>query len=479
MVFREGKTMIPKELAAKVLGEALKTGADLAELYVEDVTSLRLGLEDSKIEQAIRGADRGAGVRVFFGNLVTYAYTDDLSEASLLNAARAAASAGSGSGKSNIIDLTERKSPLKFVIEKPFDTLSISDKAAILHQIDQAGRAYSPLVKQVVANYNQLRRQVWVYNSTGLHVEDDRSFVEMSAAVVAQKNGTLQRVGEGFGGQVGLELLDRNDPIAKVNELSESAVRMLDAKPCPAGEMTVVMCNGWGGVLFHEACGHQMEADFITKGASAYAGKVGQKVASPIITAIDDGTIPGRRGSLRFDDDGTPSQRTVLIDKGVLNEYMWDLVESRRVGRESSTGNGRRESYRHMPMPRMTNTFIDKGELDPQEIIESVKKGIYIKRMAGGQAEISRGDFVFNATEAYLIEDGKLTAPVRGATVMGNGPKVLLEIDMVGTDLALDPGQGMCGKGQAARVSVGQPTIRMPKVTVGGTDEPDAGVMGV
>ncbi len=470
--------MISKEVASKVLSEALRTGADLAELYVEDVTSMQLGLEDSKLERAVRGADRGAGVRVFFGNLVTYAYTDDLTEESLLNAAHAAASAGSGSAKSQMIDLTQRNSPLKFSIEKGFDTLSIEDKAALLHKIDETGRAYSPLIAQVTAGYNELRRHVWLFNSDGVQVEDDRSFVEMRFGVVARKNGTLQRINQGFGGQVGMELLDRNDPIAKIKDVAESGVRMLDARPCPAGEMTVVMCNGWGGVLFHEACGHQMEADFITKGSSAYTGKVGQQVAAPIITAIDDGTIPGRRGSLRFDDDGTPSQRTVLIEQGVLKEYMWDLVEARRVGRAASTGNGRRESFRHMPMPRMTNTFIDRGEHDPDEIIRSTQKGIYIKGMAGGQADISKGDFVFNATEAYLIEAGKLTAPVRGATVMGNGPKVLLEIDMVGTDLALDPGQGMCGKGQAARVSVGQPTIRMPRVTVGGTDEQVAGGMG-
>lgn len=235
--------------------------------------------------------------------------------------------------------------------------------------------------------------------------------------------------------------------------------------------MTVVLPNGWGGVLFHEACGHQMEADFITKGGSAYSGKVGEMVASPIISAIDDGTIPGRRGSLRFDDEGTPSQRTVLIENGVLKEYMWDLTEARRVGREASTGNGRRQSFRHMPMPRMTNTFIDNGEHDPDEIIANTKRGIFIKSMSGGQADIAKGDFVFNAKEAYLIEDGKLTAPLKGATVAGNGPVVLKEIDMVGNDLALDPGIGTCGKGQTARVSVGQPTVRLPKVTVAGTGE--------
>lgn len=461
--------MISPELAKKVLSEALKTGADLAEIYIEDRTLLRLGLDDSRLERAIRGVDRGAGVRVFFGNLVTYAYTDKLTEASLLEAAHAASAAGKNNVKPQIVDLTERKSPLQFDIEKSFDSMSIEAKAAILHEIDSKGRAYSPLIKQVVANYTETSRKVWIYNSNGVQVHDDRNFVELMMAVFAERDGNLQNSFEGFGGQTGLELLDKNDPIAKVSEVAESAVRMLDARPCPAGEMTVVLPNGWGGVLFHEACGHQMEADFVTKGGSAYSGKVGEMVASPIISAIDDGTIAGRRGSIRFDDEGTPSQRTVLIEDGILKEYMWDLTEARRVGRDASTGNGRRESFRHMPMPRMTNTFIDNGEYDPQEIIANTKHGIFIKSMSGGQADIAKGDFVFNAKEAYLIEDGKLTAPLKGATVAGNGPEVLKEIDMVGNDLALDPGIGMCGKGQSARVSVGQPTVRLPKVMVAGT----------
>jgi TldD protein len=221
-----------------------------------------------------------------------------------------------------------------------------------------------------------------------------------------------------------------------------------------------------------------MEADFVSKGSSAYTGLVGQQIASPLITAVDDGTIPGRRGSLRFDDDGTPSSRTVLIEDGILCEYMWDLVEARRMKRES-TGNGRRQSFRHMPMPRMTNTYIAAGPYDPEEILRSVKRGLYVKRLGGGQADIAKGDFVFGVTEGYLIEDGVLTAPVRGATLMGNGPQVLSEIDMVGTDFALDPGMGTCGKGQSARVSVGQPTIRIPCLTVGGTDEEISGAVGI
>ena len=470
--------MIAKETANRVLSAALRSGGDLAEIYVEDRTSVNLRLEESKLEQAVRGADRGAGVRVLFGNLAAYAYTDDLSEESLLAAAQAAAAAASGGGQTQVIDLTQRHSPLEFPVLKPFDSLSLADKARMLHRMDEAARGYDPHVSQVIASYGELRRRVWLFNSEGLHVEDDRYIVEVRGMVLAQKNGVIQRASQGFGGQMGLELFDANDPAALSAELAEAAVVMLDARPAPAGEMTVVINNGWGGVLFHEACGHAMEADFVSKGSSAYTGLVGQRIAAPIVTAIDDGTIPGRRGSLRFDDDGTPSSPTVLIEKGVLKEYMWDLVEARRMKRES-TGNGRRQSFRHLPIPRMTNTYIAPGPHDPEEIVRSVEKGLYVKRLGGGQADIAKGDFVFKVNEGYLIEDGKLTAPVRGATLMGNGPKVLSEIDMVGADFALDPGMGMCGKGQGARVSVGQPTVRIPRLTVGGTDEEVAGGMGI
>jgi TldD protein len=466
--------MIAPETAAKVLAAALRTGGDFADLYVEDASVLRLGMDESKLEQATRGSDRGAGVRVLFGSLATYAYTDDLSEESLLNAARAAAAAGASGGANGTrkIDLTRRESALDYPLEKAFDSLPLTGKAALLHQIDAAARAYDPRVQQVEAGYAETRRHVWMFTSDGAAVEDDRSFIEIGAQVVAVQGDIRQTAGRGFGGRVGLELLDANDPAALARELAESAVRMLDARPAPAGEMMVVVCNGWGGVLFHEACGHAMEADFINNGSSAYAGKVGERVANPLITYVDDGTIPGRRGSLRFDDDATPAQRTILVENGIQRDYMYDLVEARRAGRPS-TGNGRRESFRHLPMPRMTNTFITAGPHDPDEIIASVKYGLYVKSMAGGQAELAKGDFVFNATEAYLIEDGRLTAPVRGASIIGNGPAVLAEIDMVGSDFALDPGMGTCGKGQAAKVSVGQPTVRIPRVMVGGTMQAD------
>jgi TldD protein len=471
--------MIAEEAVQRLLVTALKNGGDLAEVYLEDKDTLSLTLDNGRLEQAVQGNDIGAGIRVFYGNTAAYAYTDDLSETALLEAAQAAAAAARSSNEPRVsINLTKQESQLDFTVKKPFDEMSMADKAAILRQMDMAARGYSPHVVQVVANYNQVRRRVWVFNSDGVWVEDDRQIVEFGSHVTAQRGDVRQSMATGIGGQAGLELLDEKDPVASIVEAAESAVLMLDARPAPAGEMTVVINNGWGGILFHEACGHCMEADFITNGASAYAGLVGERVGPDFLTAIDDGTIPGRRGSIRFDDEGTPSQRTVLIEKGVLKEYMWDLTEARREGRHS-TGNGRRQSFRHMPMPRMTNTFIDAGPHDPEEIIRSVKKGLYAKRMGGGQVAIGRGDYVFAVTEGWLIEDGKLTAPVRGATLVGNGPDTLRQMDMIGTDLSLDPGRGMCGKWQSARISVGQPTVRVPKLVVGGTDREISGAMGI
>ncbi|MBV7327681.1 TldD/PmbA family protein [Chloroflexi bacterium TSY] len=471
--------MLSLDTIKHVVSEAMRNGCDLAEVYLEDRKTLTLRLDDGSIEEAIRGSDTGAGVRIFYGDTAAYAYTDDLSEPALLQAAQAASAAAKGSNEPRIaVDLTQRRSNSDSPIERPFSSMSTEQKATILREMDAAARDFSPLVSQVGANYQETERRVWIYNSDGVWAEDDRNILEFRVNVTAQQGDVRQRAVAGFGGQIGMELIDANDPVAMARDQAAGAVQMLEAKPAPAGEMTVVVSNGWGGVLFHEACGHAMEADFVTKGASAYTGQVGEQIANPILSTVDDGTIPGRRGTLRFDDEGTPTQRTVLIENGILREYMWDLTEARRAGR-ASTGNGRRQSFRHMPMPRMTNTFIDVGPHDPQEIIESVEYGLLCKRMGGGQADIARGDFVFTVTEGWMIEKGKLTYPVRGATLVGNGPAVLKQIDMVGTDLALDPGMGMCGKMQSARVSVGQPTVRIPKLTVGGTDKDVEGAMGV
>lgn len=470
--------MLPTEIVQRVLSAALRNGGDLAEVYLEKNEVLSLYLDDERLERATQGNDIGGGVRVFYGNAAAYAYTDDLSESALIEAAHAAAAAARGTNEPRIsVDLTRSQSPLDFPVRRPFDQMSAGDKAAILRKMDAAARTYSPEVRQVQASYRQTSRRVWIYNSDGLWAEDDREIMEFGGMVTAQRGDVRQTMTTGIGGQMGLELLDEKDPVATIVDAAKSAVIMLDSRPAPAGEMPVVITNGWGGVLFHEACGHCMEADFITKGASIYAGLEGERVGPDFLTAVDDGTIPGRRGSLRFDDEGTPSQRTVLIENGILKGYMWDLTEARRMGR-ASTGNGRRQSFRHMPMPRMTNTYIASGPHDPEEIIRSVKKGLYAKKMGGGQVEIGRGDYVFAVVEAYLIEDGKLTAPVRGATLVGNGPETLKQMDMIGTDMALDPGRGMCGKGQSARVSVGQPTVRVPRLTVGGTDREISGMMG-
>lgn len=462
--------MLPNESIRRVLEAGLAKGADLAEVYLENKESLSLTLDEGRLEKATQGNDIGGGVRVFYGNNAAYAYTDDLTEASLIDAAGVAAAAGQNANNAQVCaDLTKGVSPVVSGIERPFDEMSTQEKAAILRQMDEVTRQHSPNIVSVQCGYTETRRRVWIYNSEGVWAEDDRSFLEFQGQVAAQKGDVRQSSATGVGGQVGLEFFDDRDPVAMMPEAADTALLMLDARPAPAGEMPVVINNGWGGVLFHEACGHCMEADFITKGASAYTGLVGEKVGPDFLTAYDDGTIPGRRGTMRFDDEGAPTNRTVLIENGILKEYMWDLTEARRAGRES-TGNGRRQSFRDMPMPRMTNTYIDAGPHDPEEIIGSVKKGLYAKRLGGGQVEIGRGDYVFTVTEGWLIEDGKLTAPVRGATLVGNGPETLRQIDMIGTDMSLDPGRGMCGKGQWARVSVGQPTVRVPKLTVGGTE---------
>ena len=462
--------MLPNESVRRVLDAGLANGADLAEVYLENKESLSLILDEGRLEKATQGNDIGGGVRVFYGNNAAYAYTDDLTEESLVEAAGVAAAAGQNANNTPVCaDLTKGESLVESRIERPFEEMSTQEKAGILREMDEVTRQHSPQIVSVQCGYTETRRRVWVYNTEGVWAEDDRSFLEFQGQVAAQKGDVRTSSMTGVGGQIGLEFFDDRDPLQMMPEAADTALLMLDARPAPAGEMPVVINNGWGGVLFHEACGHCMEADFITKGASAYTGLVGEKVGPDFLTAYDDGTIPGRRGTMRFDDEGVPTNRTVLIENGILKEYMWDLTEARRAGR-ASTGNGRRQSFRDMPMPRMTNTYIDAGPHDPEEIIGSVKKGLYAKRLGGGQVEIGRGDYVFTITEGWLIEDGKLTAPVRGATLVGNGPETLRLIDMIGTDMSLDPGRGMCGKGQWARVSVGQPTVRVPKLTVGGTE---------
>jgi TldD protein len=463
-----GEELVPQGVAARVLSEALRNGGELAEIYVEDRQGTNLSLEDSKVEEAVRGLDRGAGIRVFYGGLSAYAHTDDLAEAGLLATAREAAAAAKRASQVQVLPFARTETALQFPIEEPFDALSERAKGRLLHDLDEEARAHDSRVSQVQASYREYRRRVWIGNSEGLWAEDERNIVQVILVVMARRGNLVQEAVRGVGGQMGLELLERVDLRAEARDAAASAVKMLDAQAAPAGPMPVVMDHGWGGVLFHEACGHALEADFVMQGASVFAGRVGEQVASPLITLVDDATLPARRGSYRFDDDGTPSQRTVLIEKGVLKEYMWDLAQARTAQR-LSTGNGRRQSFRYLPMPRMSNTFIEAGESDPEDILRSVERGLYVKMLGGGQADTARGDFVFSVNEGYLIEEGRITAPVRGATLIGNGPAILKEISMVGHDLELDRGLGHCGKGQSVPVGVGQPTLLIPSITVGGT----------
>jgi len=461
---------IDKDVASQVLTEALRYGGDLGEIYVEDRSVLTLGLEDSKVDEAVRGTDRGAGIRVFYGGLSAYAHTDDLTASNLRAVAKDAASAARGRSQAQVLDFTGGRTDLDFPVKRSFDDMSDEEKARLLHRVDREARGFDPRVTQVQAQYSEQRRRVWIWNSEGRAVQDERHLVQLRIMVMAKKEDLVQTGLGAVGGQMGLELLDRVDVLAEAREAAGSAVRMLDARPAPAGELPVVMNHGWGGVLFHEACGHALEADHVNQGVSVFGGRLGELVASPLITLVDDATLPERRGSFRFDDDGTASERTVLIEKGVLREYLWDLAQARRSERYS-TGNGRRQSFRFLSLPRMTNTFIEAGDTDPEDIVRSVKRGLYVKMLGGGQADTARGDFVFSVSEGYLIEDGRLTAPVRGATLVGNGPEVLKEIAMVGHDLELDKGLGMCGKGQRVPVSVGQPTLLIPRITIGGTEE--------
>jgi TldD protein len=355
------------------------------------------------------------------------------------------------------------------VLTAPTET-SLFDRVDLVKRADIAGRAYDPRVFQVQASYVDSLRQVLVATSEGALSFDRQPMARLSVAVLAREEGSPQRGHSGGGGRVALDFfLNEKTPEYFAREAARQAIVQLDAVAAPAGEMTVVLGPGWPGILLHEAVGHGLEADFNRKGVSAFSGRIGQQVASPLCTVIDDGTIQNRRGSLNVDDEGVPTQKNLLIEKGILRGYLSDKLSSRLL-RNPTTGNGRRESYQHIPMPRMTNTFMLAGESDPADIIRSVPRGLYCANFGGGQVDITSGNFVFSASESYLIEDGKITRPVKGATLIGNGPEALKYVSMVGNDLQLDEGVGICGKeGQSVPVGVGIPTIKVDKMTVGGT----------
>jgi TldD protein len=455
----------------RYLAAALSEGGDYADLYFEYTTTSSILLDESLVKSAAEGISMGCGVRVLAGEQTGYAYTDDLTPEKILKAARIAARIASGPAHVSTVGLTTVESPNNlYHVPVPSTERDLTEKLDLVQRGDGAARAYDPRIRQVRVSYGDQVRHILMAGSDGRVVTDFQPLVRLGVFTIAQENGNLQSGSSGGGGRVGLEFFQgENSPESFAREAARQAVVQLAAREAPAGEMEVVLGPGWPGILLHEAVGHGLEADFNRKGISAFCGRIGQRVASELCTVVDDGTIPGRRGSLNVDDEGAPTERTVLIEKGILRGYLQDRL-SALVMKSTRTGNGRRESYEHIPMPRMTNTCMLAGSEDPQEIIRSVRRGLYAVYFGGGQVDITNGKFVFSASEAYLIEDGKVTAPVKGATLIGDGPTVLTRVTAVGNDLRLDPGIGTCGKdGQSVPVGVGIPTIKVSRLTVGGT----------
>ncbi len=454
----------------RVLSEALTRRAEYADIYLEYKTRDILTLEEGILKGASKNISQGVGVRVLSGQKTGYAYADGFEMEELLKAARTASSiaAGEGIGKSLPIRIGGRKSHDLYPVDKPIVDAELGVKLSLLQEADAAGRAYDPDIVEVRAVLANEKKQVLIVSSQSDAVADFQPLTVFQVSCIAGKSSGRQIGIRGGGGRVGLEFFQGKPPSYFAREAARQAVLLLDAREAPAGPMPVVLGPGWPGILLHEAIGHGLEADFNRKNLSAFSGRMGQVVASKLCTVVDDGTIPTRRGSLNIDDEGTETGRTVLIEHGILRAYMQDNLSARLTGAKM-TGNGRRESYACSPMPRMTNTFLLAGDSTSDEIIRSVPRGLYAVHFGGGQVDITSGKFVFSASEAYLIEGGRITAPVKGATLIGNGPDVLTRVSMVGNDLQLDEGIGTCGKeGQNVPVGVGTPTLKVDEITVGG-----------
>ncbi|ONM44552.1 metalloprotease TldD [Halopseudomonas pachastrellae] len=465
----------PAELSvdavAGVLGSLVQApGVDAADLYFQHQISESWVLEDGIVKDGSFHVDQGVGVRALSGEKTGFAYSNDIRLGALSQAAGAARSIARA-GQAGSVQAWQRPQAVAlYATENPLDVLPQADKVAFLQRIDAFTRSLDPRISQVTVSLAGVHDTVMVAASDGTWAGDIRPLVRMNVSVIMEQNGRRERGSSGGGGRTDYLYFEAEErALGYAREAVRQASVNLEAIAAPAGSMPVVMGPGWSGVLLHEAVGHGLEGDFNRKGSSAYSGRVGEKVASSLCTIVDDGTLPGRRGSLSVDDEGVPSHCTTLIENGVLKGYMQDKLNARLMG-VPATGNGRRESYALLPMPRMTNTYMLAGESDPEEIIRSVKKGIYCANLGGGQVDITSGKFVFSTSEAYLIEDGKITAPVKGATLIGNGPEVMNRVSMVGHDLKLDTGVGVCGKdGQSVPVGVGQPTLKIDQITVGGT----------
>ncbi|HMF53640.1 MAG TPA: metalloprotease TldD [Edaphobacter sp.] len=470
------KLGVSDRLIERCLGEALSAGGDYADLYFESVSATSLGIDESIVKTASQGISVGCGIRVLSGERTGYAYTDDLSSDRLLRAARTAALIASGPAKELMSGFRHTESDSLYPITGATADAEIAQKLALIQRADVAARAYDPRITQVRASFSDELRRILVAASDGTYASDTQPLSRLNVFVIAKDAagndgaGNTARGSSGGGGRITMDFFeDDKSPEHFAREAARTAILQLGAIEAPAGEMEVVLGPGWPGVLLHEAVGHGLEADFNRKKTSAFAGLIGQQVASSKVTVVDNGRMPNRRGSINVDDEGNPTQENVLIENGILKGYLSDKLSSRLMG-TPNTGSGRRESYHHIPMPRMTNTYMLNGEDMPEDILKSVKRGLYAVNFGGGQVDITNGKFVFSASEAYLIEDGKVTRPVKGATLIGNGPEALKYVSMVGNDLALDEGIGTCGKsGQSVPVGVGMPTIKLDKMTVGGT----------
>ena len=457
---------------AAALGVIGEHRIDDADLYFQITRHEGWSLEEGIVKSGSFSIDQGVGVRAVAGEKTAFAYSDDISEAALLDAARTVRSIAAA-GQNRRVKIARKPriatSRSLYLPTDPIGTLDSTQKVALLEKIEKMARARDPRVVQVMAGVAAEYDVVMVARADGTRAADVRPLVRLSITVIAESNGRREVGSGGGGGRFGLGYFQDEQLTLYVDQAVNAALTNLDSRPAPAGVMTVVLGPGWPGVLLHEAIGHGLEGDFNRKGSSAFAGRIGQRVAAKGVTVLDDGTLPDRRGSLNVDDEGCASQRNVLIEDGILKGYIQDSMNARLMG-VKPTGNGRRESYAHVPMPRMTNTYMLGGESAPEDIIRSVSRGIYAVQFGGGQVDITSGKFVFSASEAYLIEDGHITAPVRGATLIGNGPQSLTTVTAVGNDLALDEGVGTCGKdGQSVPVGVGMPTIRISGMTVGGT----------
>jgi TldD protein len=455
-----------------VLGEALERKADYADLYFEYRSAEGLSLEDSIVNRTSKSLSHGVGVRVCAEDRTGYAYSDEVTVDRMRLAAETARAIAHGGGAAPAVHVGPPLARHKlYELESTPLEVPLEERARLLNEIDRVARQFDPRVKSVMASFAAERKIVMVVNSEGRIAADVQPLCRLSVTVIAEDDkGGRQMGSSGGGGRVEWKFFFEGECWREhALRAARQAIINLDAVDAPAGQMVVVLGPGWPGILLHEAIGHGLEGDFNRKGVSAFAGRMGQRVANEQCTVVDDGTIPNRRGSLNFDDEGTPTSRTTLIEKGILRGYLQDRLNARLMKMEP-TGNGRRESFAHAPMPRMTNTFMLPGEATPEDVIRSVRNGLYAVSFGGGQVDITNGKFVFSASEAYLIEDGQVTRPVKGATLIGNGPDVLTRVTMVADDLALDQGVGTCGKdGQSVPVGVGLPTIRIDGITVGGT----------